>query len=58
MSTNPAPATPAEVALDNEYVTLVYHPDKKMVHHTFHKPVPSPETRAALNGGAELMQKH
>jgi hypothetical protein len=52
------PAATPEVAIQNEYVTLVYYPDKKIVHHTFHKPVPSKDLRAILNGGTELLQKH
>ena len=25
--------------LDNEYATLLYHPETKIVHHQFHKPI-------------------
>lgn len=44
--------------LDNEYATLVYHEDKKIVHHTFHKPISGPEFRTVLDLGTELLYQH
>lgn len=44
--------------LANEYATLVYHPDQKIVHHTFHKPISGDEFRQVLNTGAELLDKY
>ncbi len=46
------------VVINNEFATLVYDSDKRIVHHTFHKPIGGDEFRAILNGGAELLEKH
>jgi hypothetical protein len=42
----------------NEYATLVYHADKKIVHHTFHQPIGGDEFRSILNMGAETLREH
>jgi hypothetical protein len=39
--------------INNEYATLVYHPEQKIVHHTFHQPLTSARFREVLNTGAE-----
>ena len=44
--------------LNNDYATLMYYPDKKIVHHVFHKPISGPEFRSVLNKGADLLQEH
>lgn len=44
--------------LDNEYVTLWYHSDKKIIHHQFHKFLYGQAFREALNAGTEAMRKH
>jgi hypothetical protein len=44
--------------INNEYATLVYQPEQKIVHHTFHKPMTSTDFRQVLNTGAELFAKH
>ncbi len=44
--------------LDNEYVTLWYHPDKKMIHHQFHKFMHGQAFRDALNAGTDAMKKY
>jgi hypothetical protein len=51
-------AVPPIVILDNEYVTVWYHPEKKIVHHEFHKFVYGKAFRDALNAGAEAMQHY
>lgn len=44
--------------INDEFATLVYEPEQKIVHHTFHKPLPSTEFRRVLDTGAELFAKH
>jgi hypothetical protein len=44
--------------LDNEYATLKYHPDTKIVHHVFHKPISGAEFRNVLNEGVKLLQQY
>lgn len=43
---------------DNEYASLFYHPDTKIVHHCFHVSLDSEHLRKALNGGIELLKEH
>ena len=47
-----------ETIIDNEYATLKYYPQEKVMHHTFKKPIGGTEFRAILNGGAELLARH
>lgn len=49
---------PAQVLIDNEYATLWYHPDKKIVHHAFKKWVPSPVFRDVLTKGADAFERY
>lgn len=44
--------------IKNEYVTLLYHPDAKIVHHTFHKPIAGQEFRAVLSEGIKALAQH
>jgi hypothetical protein len=44
--------------LDTEYATLWYHPEKKIVHHSFHKFIYDQEFQAILNTGLETMKKY
>jgi hypothetical protein len=44
--------------LDNDYATLMYYPDQKIVHHVFHKPISGQEFRSVLNRGADLLREH
>ncbi len=44
--------------IDNEFVTLWYYPDKKIVHHQFHKFLHAQPFRDALNGGVKTLQKY
>ena len=44
--------------LDNEYVTLWYLPDKKIIHHQFHKFMHGQAFRDALNAGTNAMKKY
>ncbi|MFC1641460.1 hypothetical protein ACFL5O_02040 [Myxococcota bacterium] len=44
--------------MQNEYVTLWYHPADKIVHHRFEKSADSESHRAMLLRGAECLEKH
>lgn len=46
------------ILVDNEYITIIYLPDKKMVYHTIHKPVGGQIFRDALNVGTEALKKY
>ncbi|MBA3867734.1 MAG: hypothetical protein H0X30_01120 [Anaerolineae bacterium] len=44
--------------LSNEYATLVYNEDKKIVHHTFLKPIGGQEFRDVLLAGVDCLKKY
>jgi hypothetical protein len=44
--------------LDNDYVSVWVYPDKKMIHHEFHKFVYGEILREALNAGTDAMKKY
>jgi hypothetical protein len=44
--------------LDNEYITLWYYPEKKIIHHKFHKYIFGEVFREGLNTGWEVMKKY
>ena len=45
--------------VENEFITLWYHPDHKIVHHKFHKKtIYGDPLRNAFNEGVALLQKH
>src|SRR5688572_20233194 len=44
--------------IDDKYAKLMYHSDKGIVHHCFHKPLDGEHLRTVLNTGVELLQKH
>lgn len=45
--------------IDNEYITLWYHPNEKIVHHQFHKKTIHGEFfYDALNKGAEILKEN
>jgi hypothetical protein len=44
--------------LANQYATLVYHSDTKIVHHTFHKAIGAEKFREVLNLGVVAMAKY
>lgn len=46
------------VVLETDYATLWFHPDSKVVHHSFHKFIHGPRFREILERGLELMQEH
>ena len=43
--------------IENEYATLWYHPDSKIVHHRIYKPIGGQTFRDVMNKGAEVFQK-
>jgi hypothetical protein len=47
-----------EVILDNQFVTVWYHNDTKIVHQKFHKFIHGEEFRAGLNQGLEAFKKY
>jgi len=47
-----------EVVLDNEFVTIWYHHDKKVVHHQFHKFTCAKDLQDALSQGAAILEKN
>ena len=44
--------------LSNQYATLAYHADSKVIHHTFHKTIGAEKFREVLNLGVEAMGKY
>ena len=47
-----------ETIIDNEHITLWYHPETKIVHHEIHKYIYGDTFRDALMTGADLLKKH
>lgn len=44
--------------IDNEYATLMYYPDQKIVRHKFHKPIGGTTFRNIVDSGIALLQEH
>lgn len=44
--------------IDNEYVTLMVHPEEKIVHHQLHKPMAGEVFRTMLLTGVEQLKLH
>jgi hypothetical protein len=49
---------PVEVVLDNEWITMWYHPLPKIVHHEIHKAIRGQAFRSAITKGTETLLKH
>ncbi len=50
---------PRKTIIDNEFITIWYYPDEKIVHHQFHKKTIYGKTfRDALNTGANLLKEN
>ena len=47
-----------QTILDTEAITMIYHPDTKIIHHTIHQPISGEALRDALNQGAEFLKEH
>jgi hypothetical protein len=44
--------------VDNEFISVLYLPDKGIIHHTVHKPIEDRLFKEALDAGGEVMRKH
>jgi hypothetical protein len=44
--------------VDNEYITIKFLPDKKMIYHTVHQPISGQNLRDALTAGFNALQKY
>jgi len=44
--------------IDNEYVTLWYHPEAKIIHHQFHRFIHGEHFRKVLDQGLEVFKEH
>jgi hypothetical protein len=44
--------------VDNEYITLQYLPDKKLIYHTIRKPIPDQPLKDALNAGTDALREY
>jgi hypothetical protein len=42
---------------DNEFISIYYYPDKKIIHHEFHQRAKGQTLQDAFTAGAELMEK-
>lgn len=49
---------PKTTIRDNEYATLWYHTELKVVHHKIHKFIPAGIFQDILTAGAETLEKH
>lgn len=49
---------PKDVVLDNEWITIWYHPGPKIVHHEVHKAIRGQAFRTAISTGTETLRKH
>jgi hypothetical protein len=47
-----------ETIIDNEFVTLRYYPETKIVYHKSHKFFSGKDLRDALNKGTSLLKQH
>ena len=48
----------SETILDNQYATLWYYPDHKIVHHQFHRFIFLDNLRYVLNRGLTVLKEH
>ena len=46
------------IIVDNEFITVRYLPDKRIIYHTVHKPIESKLFMEALTAGEEVMRKN
>ncbi|GAK53209.1 hypothetical protein U14_04472 [Candidatus Moduliflexus flocculans] len=44
--------------IDNEFVTMWYYPDKKIIHHLFHQFLYGQAFRDTLNAGLDIFKKY
>lgn len=48
----------SEIIYDSEYITVLYHPETKIVHHTIHKTVPFPILTEATDAGTDALRRY
>ena len=46
------------IILDNQYITIRYLPDKKMIYHTVHQPFGGQDLRDALATGFDALRQY
>ena len=46
------------IIVDNEFITVRYLPDKRIIYHTVHKPIESKLFMEAMRAGEEVMKKN
>jgi hypothetical protein len=44
--------------LDNEYASLLFYPDQKIIHHVFKQPIGGEHFRGVLLRGIDLLKQH
>jgi len=49
---------PIITLVDNEYITLEYWADKKIIRHTIHQPIDAEHLKAAMNAGTEALARY
>lgn len=49
---------PHQIVLDNDYATLRYLPEEKIIYHTFNKPIGGERFREVLLNGTQLLTQH
>jgi hypothetical protein len=54
----PRSTTQPEVIRDNEWITVWYHPEIKVIHHRVHKAIRGEAFRSALLAGTATLMKH
>jgi hypothetical protein len=47
-----------ETILENEFATLLYYPESKIIHHCFHKPTFGKSFRSTLLEGLKILKQH
>jgi hypothetical protein len=46
------------IVVANEFITVRYLDDKKIIYHTIHKPIPDQPLKDAVNAGTEALREH
>lgn len=46
------------IIVDNEFITVKYLDDKKLIYHTVHKPIPGEMLNAATDAGTDALEKY
>ncbi len=46
------------IVFENEYITVRYLPDKRLIYHTIHKPIDGQPLKDALNAGTDALAQY